>query len=298
METSSIRASRGDRIFDALNITILTAVLIIVLYPLVFVISASVSDAMLVMQGKVWLWPRGFNLDAYKRVFQNSDILMGYRNVIFYTVLGTAINIVMTIAGAYPLSRKDFVGRNALMLLITFTMFFNGGLIPTYMVIKGLGLVNTFWALLLPGAVSVWNLIIMRTFFQNTIPVELQESAVIDGASNFRILFSLVLPLSIPVIAVIVLYYAVGHWNAYFSALIYLSDRNQYPLQLFLREILVMNQMQDMMEGASETAAQQQMLAESLKYAVIIVSSIPVLLLYPLLQRYFVKGVMIGAIKG
>jgi putative aldouronate transport system permease protein len=278
--------------------TILTAVLIMVIYPLVFVISASFSDALLVMQGKVWLWPRGFNLDAYKRVFQNSDILMGYRNVIFYTVLGTAINVVLTIAGAYPMSRKDFVGRNALMLFITFTMFFNGGLIPTYMVIKGLGLVNTFWALLLPGAISVWNLIIMRTFFQNTIPVELQESAVIDGASNFRILFSLVLPLSIPVIAVIVLYYAVGHWNAYFSALIYLSDRSQYPLQLFLREILVMNQMQDMMEGASETAAQQQMLAESLKYAVIIVSSIPVLLLYPLLQRYFVKGVMIGAIKG
>lgn len=298
METKSIKGSLGDRIFDVVNVALLSAVLVAVLYPLVFVVSASFSDSLLVMQGKVWLWPQGFNLEAYKRVFQNQDILTGYRNVLFYTALGTAINLALTVAGAYPLSRRDFVGRNALMLFFTFTMFFSGGLIPTYLVVKSLGLVGTFWALLLPGAVSVYNLIIMRTFFQNTIPTELQESAVMDGASNFRILLSIVLPLSMPVIAVITLYYAVSHWNAYFNALIYLSDRSQYPLQLFLRELLIQNQAQDMMESATESIAQQQLLMESIKYAVIIVSSIPVLLLYPFLQRYFVKGVMIGAIKG
>jgi putative aldouronate transport system permease protein len=295
---TSIQAGRGDRIFDAVNISLLTGVLVIVLYPLVFVLSASISDPLLVMQGQVWLWPKGLNLDAYARVFQNSDIMTGYRNVIVYTILGTAINVILTIAAAYPLSRRDFVGRNVMMLFIVATMFFSGGLIPTYLVVKGLALNGTMWALLLPGAVSVFNLIIMRTFFQNTIPTELQESAVMDGASNFRILFTIVLPLSMPVIAVIILYYAVGHWNSYFSALIYLSDRSQYPLQLFLRELLIMNQMQDMMSGDSESAAKQQMLGEALKYAVIIVSSVPVLLLYPFMQRYFVKGVMIGAIKG
>ncbi|TBL74567.1 carbohydrate ABC transporter permease [Paenibacillus thalictri] len=294
----TIRSARCDRIFDTANIFLLSAVLTVVLYPLVFVLSASISDPMAVMQGKVWLWPKGFNLDAYARVFQNADILTGYRNVFVYTIVGTALNVVLTIAGAYPLSRKDLAGRNAMMLFIVFTMFFSGGLIPTYLVVKAIGLKGTMWALLLPGAVSVFNLIIMRTFFQNTIPAELQESAVMDGASNFRILLGIVLPLSMPVIAVIILYYAVGHWNSYFNALIYLSDRSMYPLQLILRELLIMNQMQDMMSGDSDSAARQQMLAEVLKYAVIVVSSLPVLLLYPFLQRYFVKGIMIGAIKG
>ncbi|TBL79001.1 carbohydrate ABC transporter permease [Paenibacillus thalictri] len=292
------RENFGDRMFNAVNLVVLSAILVAVLYPLIYVISASVSDPMLVLQGKVWLWPRDLTFEAYKRVFQNPDILIGYRNTILYTVIGTCINIAMTIAGAYPLSRKDFIGRNVLMALITFTMFFSGGIIPTYLVVKNLGLVNTFWAMILPNALSVFNLIIMRTFFQNTIPVELQESAFMDGASNIRILRSVVLPLSMPIIAVLILYYAVSHWNSFFNALIYLSGRQMYPLQLFLRELLIQNQMEQMLSGDSESMIQQMMIAEGLKYAIIVVSSLPVLIMYPFLQKYFEKGMMIGAIKG
>ncbi|RAV22326.1 carbohydrate ABC transporter permease [Paenibacillus contaminans] len=298
MAKRGIPLSRGDRIFDFVNIALLTVILIIVLYPLYFVLIASVSDPVLVLQGKVWFMPETFSFEPYMRVFQNADIVTGYRNVILYTVVGTLVNLILTVAGAYPLSRKDFAGRNAIMLLITFTMFFSGGIIPTYMVVRDLGLVNSFWALILPGAVSVWNLIIMRTFFQNTIPTELQESAFMDGCSNFRLLISIILPLSMPVVAVVTLYYAVGHWNSYFQALIYLSDRSRYPLQMFLRELLIQNQMQNMMETDSESMAKQALMAEGLKYAVIVVSSLPVLCLYPFLQRYFAKGVMIGAVKG
>jgi putative aldouronate transport system permease protein len=243
-------------------------------------------------------WPEGFTLKAYERVFQNVDIMRGYGNTILYTLIGTAINLVMTILAAYPLSRKDLAGRNALMMLFVFTMYFSGGLIPSYLIIKSLGMVNTFWALIIPNAVGVWNIIIMRTFFQHTLPHELHEAAVIDGCSNFQLLMKIVLPLSMPVIAVMVLFYSVGHWNSYFSALIYLSDRDKYPLQLILREILVQNQTQEMMQMSEESATQQALMAASIKYAVVIVANLPVLLLYPFLQKYFVKGMMIGAIKG
>ncbi|TDF97209.1 carbohydrate ABC transporter permease [Paenibacillus piri] len=292
------KQSAGDRWFDAINLCLLSLVLIIVLYPLVYVISASLSNPLLVLQGEVWLWPKELSLEAYKRVFQNADIMVGYKNTILYTAVGTCVNIVMTVAGAYPLSRRDFFGRNAIMAFFVFTMFFSGGIIPTYLVIKSLGMINTFWVMILPGAVSVFNLIIMRTFFQNTIPIELQESAFMDGCSNIRILASIVLPLSMPIIAVLILYYAVSHWNAFFNALIYLSNRQQYPLQLFLRELLIQNQMEQMMSGESESMLEQQNLAEGLKYAIIVVSSLPVLILYPFLQKYFEKGMMIGAIKG
>ena len=234
----------------------------------------------------------------YKRVFANNDIMLGYKNTVFYTLTGIAVNLAMTVAGAYPLSRKDFYGRNFLMLLFTFTMFFSGGLIPTYLVIQRLNLINNFWVMIIPGAVSVYNMIIMRTFFQSTIPGELQEAAFIDGCSNIRILLKIVLPLSMPIIAVMVIFYGVAHWNAFFSALIYISDRTKYPLQLILREILIQNQMQEMMNQDTESLAQQQIMAEGIKYAVVIVASLPVLILYPFLQRYFVKGVMVGAIKG
>lgn len=294
--SSRIKQSRTDNTFDVINIFLLVLVVIITLYPLIYVVSASFSDMLLVLQGKVWLFPKGFNIGAYKAVFRNDAIITGYRNTIIYTVVGTVINLVMTIAGAYPLSRKDFYGRNVLTLFFTFTMFFSGGLIPTYLVIKKLGMYNSFWVMVLPGAVSMWNMIIMRTFFQTGIPVELQEAAVIDGCSDFGILFRIILPLSAPIIAVMVMFYGVGHWNAFFNALIYLKDHNRYPLQLILREILIVNDMQNMVDASS--ALQQQLLAESIKYAVIIVSSVPVLLLYPFLQKYFVKGVMVGAIKG
>jgi len=288
--------TRGDHVFDVVNYFILSLVTILVLYPLVFVLSASFSSPAAVIEGQVWLLPKQVNVQSYIRVFQDDGIMRGYINTLIYTCAGTAVNMLLTIGAAYPLSRKDFVGRHMLTMIFAFTMFFSGGLIPTYLLVKNLGLLNSIWAIILPSAVSMWNIIIMRTFFQG-IPVELQESAQIDGCTNLRMLWSIILPLSMPVIAVMLLFYGIGHWNSFFNALIYLSDSQKYPLQLILRQILLQNQMGSMVSG-SETSVDQLMLTEGLKYAVIIVSSLPVLLLYPFLQRYFVKGVMIGAIKG
>ncbi|UKS28919.1 carbohydrate ABC transporter permease [Paenibacillus sp. HWE-109] len=288
--------TRGDSVFDVVNVVILSLVTMLVLYPLVFVLSASFSSPAAVVEGQVWLLPKQINVQSYIRVFQDDGIMRGYINTLIYTCVGTTLNLLLTIGAAYPLSRKDFVGRHVLTIIFVITMFFSGGLIPTYLLIKNLGLINTIWAIIIPGAVSMWNIIIMRTFFQ-AIPVELQESAQIDGCSNFRMLISIILPLSMPVIAVMLLFYGIGHWNSFFNALIYLSDSQKYPLQLILRQILLQNQMGNMVSG-SEASVDQIMLTEGLKYAVIIVSSLPVLLLYPFLQRYFVKGVMIGAIKG
>lgn len=290
--------SRGDRAFNMIVYVILSVVAVIVLYPLIFVLSASFSDPQTVLRGEMLLWPKGFNLNSYSKIFQNQDILSGYSNTLLYTTIGTLINLVMTVLGAYPLSRKDFVGKNAVMALFVFTMFFGGGLIPTYLLIKDLGMLNTFWVMVIPNAVSIWNIIIMRTFFQQSIPYELQEAATIDGCSNIQILTRIILPLSMPIIAVMILFYAVGHWNAFFSALLYLSDKEKFPLQLILREILIQGQTSDMVKMSTESAIKQQREVEGIKYAVLVVANIPVLILYPFLQRYFVKGVMIGAIKG
>lgn len=290
--------TRGDRIFNVINYTILIQVTIIVMYPLVFVLSASFSDPQAVLRGEMLLWPKGVNLNSYVKIFQNKDIISGFTNTLVYTSLGTFINLTMTILAAYPLSRKDFVGRNAIMALLVFTMFFSGGLIPTYLLIKNLGMLNTLWVMIIPNAVSIWNIIIMRTFFQQSIPGELQEAATIDGCSNIKILTRIILPLSMPIIAVTILFYAVGHWNAFFNALLYLSDKDKFPLQLILREILIQGQTNDMVKMSTESAIKQQREVEGIKYAVLVVANIPVLALYPFLQRYFVKGVMIGAIKG
>lgn len=290
--------SRGDRAFNMIVYVILGLVAVIVLYPLIFVLSASFSDPQTVLRGEMLLWPKGFNLNSYSKIFQNQDILSGYSNTLLYTTIGTLINLVMTVLGAYPLSRKDFVGKNAVMALFVFTMFFGGGLIPTYLLIKDLGMLNTFWVMVIPNAVSIWNIIIMRTFFQQSIPYELQEAATIDGCSNIQILTRIILPLSMPIIAVMILFYAVGHWNAFFSTLLYLSDKEKFPLQLILREILIQGQTSDMVKMSTESAIKQQREVEGIKYAVLVVANIPVLILYPFLQRYFVKGVMIGAIKG
>ncbi|AYB42930.1 carbohydrate ABC transporter membrane protein 2, CUT1 family [Paenibacillus sp. cl141a] len=290
--------SRGDRIFNVINYTILILVTIIVMYPLLFVLSASFSDPQAVLRGEMLLWPKGVNLNSYAKIFQNQDIISGFTNTLVYTSLGTFINLTMTILAAYPLSRKDFVGRNAIMALLVFTMFFSGGLIPTYLLIKNLGMLNTLWVMIIPNAVSIWNIIIMRTFFQQSIPGELQEAATIDGCSNIKILTRIILPLSMPIIAVTILFYAVGHWNAFFNALLYLSDKDKFPLQLILREILIQGQTNDMVKMSTESAIKQQREVEGIKYAVLVVANIPVLALYPFLQRYFVKGVMIGAIKG
>lgn len=297
-ETKRIRIrSRDDQLFDAAVYTITAVLLILVGYPLLFVVSASFSNPIDVVEGRVWLLPQGFTLEPYRLVFENEKIWKGYGNTIFYAVAGTLINIILTVLAAYPLSRKDLPGQQYLMFFVTFTMFFSGGLIPTYLLVKGLGINNTIWAMLIPGAIATYNLIVMRSFFQNSIPYELQESAWLDGCSFFRLLWSVILPLSKPILAVMVLFYGVGHWNAYFNALIYLKDSDLYPLQLILREILILNQ-DDMAGGDAAGMTERVMLAESIKYSVIIISSVPVLMLYPFIQRYFVKGVMIGSIKG
>ncbi|HML45972.1 MAG TPA: carbohydrate ABC transporter permease [Clostridia bacterium] len=293
----AIQSSRDDRIFYAINAALLTLLLLLVLYPLAFVVSASFSNTSSLANNQVWLLPVKANLTSYRAVFRDNKIWIGYRNTAVYTVLGTLINLFLTLITAYPLSRKDLKGRDAIMMAYTFTMFFSGGMIPTYLMVKNLGMINTLWALIIPGAISVTNLIITRTFFANTIPYELQESALIDGCSNVRILWEIVLPLSIPIVAVMSIYYGVAHWNAYFNALIYLTDSKKWPLQLVLRDILLSNAVTDMTDSSMYTP-DQILLYEGMKYAIVVVASLPVMCLYPLLQRYFVKGVMIGAIKG
>ncbi|WP_145038786.1 carbohydrate ABC transporter permease [Paenibacillus sp. Y412MC10] len=290
--------SRSERIAGVFIYIILTFITLLVLYPLFFVLIASISAPETVMRGEVWLWPKELSFVGYERLFANSDLMRGFMNTLLYTTTGTALNVLMTIAAAYPLSRADFNGRGIFTAIIVFTMFFSGGMIPNYLLVKELGMLDTIWAIIIPSAVSVWNIIIMRTFFQSSIPKEMQEAAFIDGASNMRVLWRIVLPLSGPILAVMVLFYAVGHWNSYFSALIYLSDRANYPMQLFLREILVQGQMQEMVDISDDSLARSLMDAEAIKYAAVIVTNLPMLLLYPFLQKYFVKGVMIGAIKG
>lgn len=290
--------SRSDKIFVLVNTILLIGITGIVLYPLILIVSSSLSNPLQVMNGNVWLLPKEFSIQSYLMVFKDSSIGIGYRNTFFYTVVGTSINLFMTIAAAYPLSRKDFVGRHLFTAMFVFTMFFSGGLIPTYLVVKGLGLIDTFWVMVLPNAVAMYNIIIMRTYMQNSIPPELQEAAYVDGSTNIGSLFRIVLPLSKPILAVMVLFYGVAHWNAFFNALIYLSDRNEFPLQLILREILIQNQMSEQMMSDVDSLSDRQMFAEGIKYAVIIIASLPVLVIYPFLQRYFVKGFMVGALKG
>ncbi|MGE7986099.1 carbohydrate ABC transporter permease [Lysinibacillus fusiformis] len=292
-----MKESKGDRAFTIFNYVFLAIVAVVVLYPLIFVLSASLSNPEYVISGNIWLWPKEFTVEAYEKVFQNPDIINGFINTLKYTFFGTLLNIVMTICAAYPLSRRNLKGKGFIMAFMVFTMFFSGGLIPTYLLIRDLGMINTFWVMIIPNAVAVWNIIIMRTFFQS-IPYELEESAMIDGAGNFRILWSIVLPLSLPVMAVMVLFYAVGHWNSYFQALIYLQDQDKFPLQLILRQILIQGQADDMIKATSESFLAQKLSVEGLKYAVLIVANLPMLMLYPFLQRYFVKGVMIGSLKG
>jgi|SRR5690625_890355 len=294
----AIQESRSDKIFVKFNYIFVWLLIVIVAYPLLYIAIASISDPNLVNSGQVWLWPKGITFEGFERVMKDSEIWIGYRNTIFYTVVGTLINLLVTLPGAYVLSRKDIAGRNIIMFLIVFTMFFEGGMIPTYLLVKNLGMVDTVWALLIPQAATVWNVIVTRTFFQSTIPKELEEMAEIDGCSGFRVFFQIVVPLSKPIIAVMTLFYAVGHWNEYFQALIYLSNEALYPLQLFLKNMLVSSQIDSTLVGDAESQAEQQRIGEVMKYAVMIISMVPLLILYPFLQRYFIKGIMIGSIKG
>ncbi|KRE34288.1 carbohydrate ABC transporter permease [Paenibacillus sp. Soil724D2] len=293
----SIRESNGDRLFLAGVYVFLVIALIVVLYPLIFIVSSSLSSPLAVSSGRVWLWPVDITLDGYRVVLSNPQVLKGYGNSLFYALMGTLISVTLTVVLAYPLSRRSFFGRNALMIFITFTMLFSGGLIPTYLVVKQLGLLDTRWALLIPQAIWVWQIIIARTFFQSSIPEELAEASEIDGCTDLRFLWSVVLPLSKPIIAVLILMYAIGQWNAYFDALIYLKSQSLYPLQLILRSILILNSAASSNIDAAEQLRRQQF-ADLTKYSLIVVASLPVLVIYPFVQRYFVKGMLIGSVKG
>lgn len=301
---TTMRESRSDKLFLILNYVYLLLALAVVLYPLVYIVSASISNPKFVSSGEMWLFPKGLTWDGYKLVFDNPKIWIGYRNTIFYTLIGTLLNLAVTLPAAYALSRSDFVGRNLFMGMFLVTMFFTGGLIPTYLTVKNLGLVNTVGALILPVAASVYNIIVARTFFQSTIPKELQEAAHVDGCTNLRLFLKIVLPLSSPIIAVMALFYGVGHWNSYFPSLIYLNDEMKYPLQMVLRQILVLQEMSAETTGAAisgdiaKAMANKAEIASLVRYAVIIVSTLPVVAVYPFLQRYFVQGVMIGSVKG
>lgn len=293
-----IKESMDNRVFNWIVTFLLVLFGLLALYPIAFVIVASVSDPVRVNSGDVWLWPIGFQLDGYKQVFQNQWIFIGYRNSLLYTAAGTFLNVLVTVMAAYSLSRKDLFGRPLFSWLVAIPMWFGGGLIPTYIVINRLNLLNTPVILILIGLVSSFNIIICRTFL-SSLPYELQEAAKIDGCSDFAILRRIVLPLSKPILAVLCLYYAVGHWNDYFNAMIFVSNKRFQTLQVFLREILLLNQNIDIstVEDPAVVALKLQM-AQVMKYSLIVVSSIPLLVAYPFVQKFFVKGVMIGSVKG
>ena len=295
------RTSR-DVIYDTVIFIILTFILLIVAYPLYFVIISSFSDPVAVAGGKVVFFPIGFTLDGYKEVFKTKTVMRGFANSLLYSLVGVSVNLGVTLPTAYAMSRKDFLLRKPITLFYMVTMFVGGGMMPTYLVIRDTGLLNTMWALILPGALGVYNMIVARTFFTTNIPQELMEAAKLDGCGNTRFFIYVVLPLSGAITAILFLYYGVGHWNSYFSALLYINDRTKWPLQLELRNILLLNSMSSTSKTLTEAELREkerlEALKEMMKYSLIIISSIPVLVIYPFVQRHFVKGVMIGSVKG
>ena len=295
-ETGPIKLTAGDRVFYAINTILLALLALIVIYPLYFIIIASFSDPDAVLAGKVILYPVQITFEGYAKILQRTDVWRGYLNTIIYTVLTVVLSLAVTIPGGWALSRKTIPGKKFLMIYFIIPMFFGGGLIPFYNVMSSLKLINSPWAVILPAIMSVWNLFMTKTFFESSIPEGMLEAARIDGAGKFRTFFSIVLPLSKAIIAVMALYYAVGQWNSYFNAMIFLQDEKKYPLQLVLKEILIASE--STVGGSGETILQQYRLANQLKYVSVIVSSIPVLCLYPFVQKYFAQGVMIGSLKG
>lgn len=293
-----IRDSAGDRIFMIFLYVILTIVMLIILLPLIYVVSASFSDPQAVISGEVWLFPVRPTIKGYTAVFNNPKILTGFLNSIFYTVVATIVNLIMTMLCAYPLSRKEFKGRNIVSAILVFTMYFSGGLMPTYLVVNSLHLIDTRAVMIIPVAMNVFNVIICRTYITSTVPDALYEAACIDGCNPIQFLISIVLPLSGAILAVLTLYYGVGHWNTYFNAMIYLKSDSKYPLQIFLREILVQNTIDPTMVQDVQAIEAKRGLTDLLKYSLIVVASVPVLCIYPFVQKYFVQGVMIGAVKG
>ncbi|MEK0307244.1 carbohydrate ABC transporter permease [Bifidobacterium favimelis] len=293
-----MRQGPADRLITAMVWLLIIAVVLVIIYPLYFVVIASISDQKLVSLGSVVWWPQGFNVKGYSRVLTDARIWTGYRNTIIYSVLGTVVNMAVTMPVAYALSRREFRPRRAIMFLFTFTMFFGGGLIPSYLLYKQLGILNSMWVFILPGAVSVYNVIIARSFFETTIPEELFDAAQIDGVSYFGFFMKIALPLSTAIIAVIGLYYFVGHWNDFFTGLVFIRDYGRQPLQVVLRDMLLTNQTQTGQMLSGKAMQEQQQFADQIKYGAMIISSLPLIVIYPFLQKYFEKGVMIGAIKG
>ncbi len=300
--SNKVKESRADKAFDITLFIILTLILIIVAYPLYFVIIASISDPQAVSGGDVTFLPVGFSLDGYAEVFKDTRVMRSFVNSIFYTTVGTCINLIVTIPTAYTLSRRQFAGKKFVTFFYMVTMFVSGGMIPTYLVVKNMHMLDTMWSLIVPGAMSVYNMIVARTFFESSLPEELFEAATVDGCGHTKFFFKIALPLSKAIIAIMVLYYGIGHWNNYFSALLYMKTESKYPLQLVLRSILISNEANLSMAVTTpemqQALQEQQALVDLMKYSLIIVSSIPVMILYPFIQKHFVKGVMIGSVKG
>ena len=292
-----IKSSRSDRVYYLINNILLGLFFLIILIPLINVVACSFSDSFAVNSGQVFLWPVKFTLDGYKGVFTYPGIWRAYGNSFYYTIFGTVINLFMTLIAAYPLARRNLPGKGVVVALFMFTMLFSGGMIPGYLLIRDLHMINSVWSIVLPGAISVYNMIIARTFIQN-IPVDLEEAAKIDGCSDFRYFVSIVLPLSKAVISVLMLYYAVGHWNDYMSALLYMNSDKKFPLQLMIRGLLTRAEMAQPDGMTEEQYQAMKNMADLLRYSLIIVSSVPVLVIYPFAKKYFMKGVMIGAVKG
>lgn len=298
MKRKRIKTSRSDIIFYILTGIFITCFFILVLYPIIFVIAASFSSGDAVSAGRVFLWPVDFSLDGYKTVFNNSAVLTGFRNSLLYMIVGTTINVVLTMCAAYALTRTELPGINKIMFLFTFTMFFSGGMIPNYILIRNLHIMNSMWAMVLPGAINAYNLIIARTFIKSNIPRELYEAAEMDGCSDITFFLKIVIPLSGAIVAVLVLFYGVAHWNSYFNPMLYLNDADKYSLPIILKQILISSQIDPSTVTDPELQMQIARMANVIKYALIVVTMVPIVLIYPFIQKYFVKGVMIGSIKG
>lgn len=297
----ALKGSKEDALFDGIVFCVLTLLFIIIAYPLYFVLISSISDPIKVASGQVLFLPNGFTLDGYKRVFESKTVMRGFVNSVYYTVLGVLISLAVTLPTGYALSRNDFYGRKAISIFYIITMFVSGGMIPTYLIIRRLGMLDTVWSLVIPGALSVYNMMVSRTFFKTTIPEELLDAAKIDGCSDTRFFLSIVLPLSGAIIAILALWCGVGHWNSYFSALLYISSRERQPLQMELRFILLQNQGASNIIMSAEAIRERERLEalkEMMKYSLIVIANIPVMLLYPFIQKYFVKGVTVGSLKG
>jgi putative aldouronate transport system permease protein len=302
---SPMRPKRGrfsgrvaDPLFNTVAIGTLILAMAAIIYPMYFIVIASFSEPTEILNGNVWLWPQGFTVEGYLRIFSDSTILRGFGNSVLYTVLGTIISVATILCAAYALSRKDLYGRTFFMLLFIITMFIDGGLIARYLVVRDLGMLDSIWAVVLPGAVGVWNLIIARAFFENNVPGELRDAAQMDGASDFRFFFSIVLPLSKPLIFLMIMIHLVANWNAFFDALIFLDDESKYPLQLVLRNVLIQSEVTSAGgTGALDSYAAAQRLGELIKYGMIVISTIPLLIILPFMQKHFTKGAMLGAVK-